>query len=333
MTNVALLALAVTLAAEATVTEPTPPAPAAEAAPVPATEGPSVAAAEAAPALPPPALAKPPESDIEVLTEVVDLEEAEDPTAAWYGQSYPTPVRHLSLLTARPARAGDGEFMVEHRSSMPFYDPDSDSPLGDMWHNSLGLDQGLQVGLALRYGVIENLDVGVYRAGSSATDTYELDARYRVVGQDKLGVDVAARAGVTWFVQPHAADAHGFFGQLLGTRLFANRLLATGAVLFHSNSTNGTKYNEDKAWSLAGALAIEWRIAAPVAFDAEGVLCTAGYCSKRPAFTAGVKYITTRHSFALVCSNTTWVTADGYLTNTDRSWDQVGIGFNITRSY
>jgi hypothetical protein len=328
MTNVALLALTVTLAAETAASpEPASPAPAvpasAEAAPSPA--------AATAPSLP--ALAKPPESDIEVLTEVVDLEEAEDPTAAWYGQSYPTPVRHLSLLTARPAEAGDGEFMVEHRSATPLYNNNSDSPWGDMWHNFLGLDQGIQVGLGLRYGVIENLDVGVYRAGSSATDTYELDARYRVVGQDKLGLDVAARAGVTWFVQPHAADAHGFFGQLLGSRLFANRLLATGAVLFHSNSTNGTKYNEDKAWSLAGALAIEWRIAAPVALDVEGVFCTAGYCSKRPAFTAGAKYITTRHSFALVCTNTTWVTADGYITNTDRAWDQLGIGFNITRSY
>jgi hypothetical protein len=318
MTNLAVLAFSLTLAAE-------PAAPTSSAPPEPAAPNPAGA--------PLPALAKPPESDIEVLTEVVDLQEAEDPAAAWYGQSYPTPVRHLSLLTALPARTRGGEFMVEHRSATPLYNDASSSPWGDMGNSFLGLDNGLAVGLALRYGVIDNLDVGIYRAGSTGTDTYELDARFRFLSQEKLGVDVAARAGVTWFAQPRAADAHGFFGQLLATRLFVNRVLVTAAVLFHSNSTNDTKYNEDTAWSLAGAVGLEWRILGPLAFDAEGVSCTAGYCSKRPVFTAGFKYITTRHSFALVVSNTTWVTADGYLTNTDRPWDQVGIGFNITRSH
>jgi len=322
MTTISLLALALTLAQDSGAE----PAPAAPAAPPTEPASPSLTTAPAP-------LPKPSEGDIEVLTEVVDLQADEDPTAAWYGQGYPTPIRILSLPTARTLRPWGFEFMVEHRSATPIYDRSSGSPFADMWNNFLGLDNGLQVGLSLRFGILDGLDVGVYRAGSTRTDTYEFDGRYQVLRQERFGVDLAARAGLTWFVQPHAADASGFFGQLLGSRLFANRVLVMAGVLYHSNSTNDTKYNEDKAWSVAGALGVEWRIASALAFDAEGVSCTAGYCSKRPAFTAGLKYITTRHTFALVCGNTTWVTADGYVTNTDRSWSKLGIGFNITRSH
>jgi hypothetical protein len=78
---------------------------------------------------------------------------------------------------------------------------------------------------------------------------------------------------------------------------------------------------------------LEARLAAPVSVDAELVSCVAGYCSKNPAFSAGVKYFTSRHTFALVCGNTQYITADGYLTNTDRPWKKLVIGFNITREY
>jgi hypothetical protein len=74
-------------------------------------------------------------------------------------------------------------------------------------------------------------------------------------------------------------------------------------------------------------------LAAPVALDAELVSCVKGYCSKNPAFSAGVKYFTSRHTFALVASNTQYITADSYPTNTDHKWSKMVIGFNITREY
>jgi len=264
----------------------------------------------------------------------VDLNETQDPAAGWYGKAFPEPIRILALQTARAVRKGGFEFVLDHRSGSAIYDKDSKQPFSDMWNNFLGLDGGLQVGLGLRYGVIDNLDVGMYRAGSSTkTDTYEFDARYQALHQEDMGIDLAARAGVTWFSQPNAEDAHGFYGQLLATRLIANRLLLSAGWLYHSNSTNNTKYNEDKKWSTAGAVGVEARLAPAVALDAEVVSCVAGYCSKNPAFSAGVKYITSRHTFALVCGNTQNITADGYLTNTDRQWNKMVIGFNITREY
>jgi hypothetical protein len=109
--------------------------------------------------------------------------------------------------------------------------------------------------------------------------------------------------------------------------------LLTAGALYHSNSTNATKYNESTKYSVAGAAGVELRLAAPVSLDAEVVACVAGYCSKNPAFSGGVKFFTNRHTFALVCGNTQYITADGYPTNTDTSWKDLVIGFNITREY
>jgi hypothetical protein len=351
MTNIALILLSLTLGAESPTEASPPTTPAAETTPEPSkAEAPAepeqaptqettpAPAPEATPApIPQPAstpLVKPSENDIEVLSEVVDLQETQDPTAGWYGKGFPEPIRILALPTARVVRKGRFDFVIDHRSSTAIYDKDSKQPFTDMWNNFLGFDSPIQVGLGLRYGVIDNLDVGLYRAGKSVgTDTYEFDARYQALQQEKMGIDLAARAGATWFSQPKVEDSHGFFGQLLATRLIVNRILISAGALYHSNSTNDYKYNQAKKWSTAGALGVEARIAAPVAVDAEIVTCVAGYCSKRPAFSAGVKYFTNRHTFALVCGNTQYITADGYLTNTDRLWSKLVIGFNITREY
>jgi hypothetical protein len=336
MTNLALVLLSFTLGAEgasaATEDASTP----AEAATAPAVAAPPAAtsAAPAAPIAPPAApVAKPAESDIETLSEVPDLQETEDPAAGWYGKAYPEPIRILALQTARTVRKGGFDFVIDHRASQAIYNKDSKHPWADMGNNFLGFDGGIQVGLGLRYGVIDDLDVGIYRARTPVNATYELDFRYRALSQDVAGIDVAVRGGATWFSQPNASDAHGFYGQVMATRLLLNRFLITAGWLYHSNSTNDTKYNEDKAWSTAGAVGVEARLAAPVSLDAELVSCVAGYCSKNPAFSGGVKYFTSRHTFALVCGNTQYITADGYLTNTDRPWSKLVIGFNITREY
>jgi hypothetical protein len=324
MTNLALILLTFTLSAEGASDD------AAENTAKPA-EITAPAAPIAAPAAP---VAKPSESDVETLSEVPDLQETEDPAAGWYGKAFPEPIRILALQTARTVRKGGFDFVIDHRASQAIYNKSSSHPWADMGNNFFGFDSSLQVGLGLRYGVIDDLDVGIYRAGTiSATDTYEFDVRYRALSQDVAGIDVGVRGGFTWFSQPNASDARGFYGQILATRLLLNRVLITAGWLYHSNSTNDTKYNEDRAWSTAGAVGVEARLAAPVALDAELVSCVAGYCSKNPAFSGGVKYFTSRHTFALVCGNTQYITADGYLTNTNRQWSKLVIGFNITREY
>jgi hypothetical protein len=335
MTNIAFLALTLTLAADPAAVDP-------GSTNHPATTEPAVDSSQAAPAAPEapaPAPApvapvvKPSENDVEVLSEVVDLQETEDPAAGWYGKAFPVPTRILALPTARTVHKGGFDFIIDHRASTPIYNRAGGQPWADMGNNLLGFDGSIQVGLGLRYGLIDGLDAGIYRAGGSQVDTYELDVRYQALRQEDMGIDLAGRVGATWFAQRNAEDSSGFYGQLLATRLIANRLLVSVGALYHSNSTNGTKYNQDKKYSAAGAAGVELRLAAPVSIDAEVVSCVAGYCSKNPAFSGGVKYFTSRHTFALVCGNTQYITADGYLTNTDTPWKNLVIGFNITREY
>jgi hypothetical protein len=351
MTNIAFLALTLTLAAEPVTADtadsankPAATEPAADTTKAAAPEtDPTVAApgaatpAPAAPEAAPPAasapVVKPSEDDVEVLSEVVDLQETEDPAAAWYGKGFPERIRLLALPTARAVRKGGFEFIIDHRAATPIYNKAGGQPWSDMGNNLLGFDGSIQVGLGLRYGIIERLDAGIYRAGGSLVDTYELDVRYQALRQEEMGVDLAARVGATWFAQRKAEDSSGFFGQLLATRLIANRLLVSAAALYHSNSTNATKYNQDQKYSFGAGGGVELRLAAPVSVDAEVVACVAGYCSKHPAFSGGIKYFTSRHTFALVCGNTQYITADGYLTNTDTPWKNLVIGFNITREY
>ena len=336
MTNIALIVLTLTLAADepaednassadtATTTVPKPNEN--------ATVDPKPSPAKSS--------AKISEDDIEVLDEVVDLqaEAAADPSAAWYGKGYPEPVRILALPTGRTVRAGGFDFVIDHRSTSAVYNKDSSRPFTDMWNNFGGFDSGMAVGLGLRYGILDVLDAGVYRVGGPHFDTYEFDARVRALRQDDAGVDLMIRGGISWFVVPDHQDAVWPFAQVFATRLLFNRLLATAGVMYHSNSSSSTplgqKYADEKhKWSVAGAAGLEYRLAASVSLDAEVVSCASGFCSKNPAFSGGVKFFTNRHTFALVCGNTQYLTADGYITNTDTQWSKLVIGFNITREY
>jgi hypothetical protein len=368
MTNLLLVALSLTLAAEPS-EQPFPadgsspsaetasgaaPAPAAGAAAEKAGEQPppsvpesgankaqpessGASTAQAAPALEPPP-SKPPEDQIEVLAEVVDLDGPADPTAAWYGRSFPERIRILALPTGRTVRKGGFELVIDHRASSPIYNKDSSHPFADMGNNFLGFDSALTVGLGLRYGILDRLDAGLYRVNGSKFDTYELDASFGALRQEDHGIDLMLRAGLSWFVVPNHADALWPFAQAFASRLFWNRLLATAGVMYHANSssstTSGNKYrDQEHKWSVAAAAGLELRLGAKIALDAEVVPCVAGYCAKNPAFSGGVKFLTSRHTFALVCGNTQYLTADGYITNTDTPWSKLVIGFNITREY
>jgi hypothetical protein len=336
MMNIALITLALTLAAE----EPAADNPAAADTAAASTPKASEDAQPVVRARAPKAPAKISEDDIEVLDEVVDLEEqaAADPSAAWYGKGYPERIRILALPTGRTVRKGGFDFVIDHRSSSPIYNKDSAHPFADMWNNFLGFDSPLAVGLGLRYGILDVLDAGLYRVGGPVFDTYELDARWSALHQEDMGVDLMVRGGLSWFSVPNHADALWPFAQVFASRLFFNRLLATAGAMYHSNSSpstlSGHKYSDEKhKWSVAGAAGLEYRVAASVSLDAEMVSCASGFCSKNPAFSGGVKFFTNRHTFALVCGNTQYLTADGYITNTDTQWSKLVIGFNITREY
>ena len=83
--------------------------------------------------------------------------------------------------------------------------------------------------------------------------------------------------------------------------------------------------------SLALPALIELRALPWLAWNIEVVAAVAGYHSARPVISSSVKFLTNRHSFALVVSNTQYIGSDGVLANTRREWDDWIVGFSITR--
>jgi len=260
------------------------------------------------------------------IEEIEDVEVTSPADAAWAESNFPLGERLVNVPLAVTTRERTFLFVIDHRTWAPV----RTNPFSDF----LGFDSGLlKIGLGLRYGVLDRLDVGLYRLnnGLEAFDTWELDARARLLDHEWAYVDAALRGGLTWFAHEHAQDAVAGFGQLLVTRTWLGRVTATTGLLFHSDSTNDSKTNLDKDWSIAVPEGVEVRILPWLAWDLEGCYAVAGYGSKYPVLTTAVKFLTNRHTFSLVVTNTQYLAADGLVANTERRPSDVIVGFTITR--
>jgi hypothetical protein len=268
-----------------------------------------------------------PESDgIEEIGEIEEVEVHEDGSGAYDEGNFPALERGTNLLLARTTRRHAFLFVVDHRT----WQPARDEP----FHDLLGFDRGaLKIGLGLRFGITDDLDVGAYRLnnGTEAFDSYDFDLRYLLLDQERFLFDLGLRAGVTWFSQLDADDAAGPFVQLLVDHELRHQLTIASGLLFHGESTGDRKSDEDKAWSLAVPLLVEARLTPWLAWNLETVLNVAGYGAAHPVFTSSLKILTARHTFSLVASTTQYIGADGLPAGTRRSLDEMIVGFTITR--
>lgn len=233
--------------------------------------------------------------------------------------------RAVNLLLARPVGAGDLLFAVTHRARQSLTDHSG--------RDFLGLDAGgLKIGLGLRWGALPNLDVGVFRLNGTAEvfDTVELDLRYCMLRQEKHGIDVALRPGISWFIQPDRGDASGLFGQLIATRQIG-RLTLDGGVLYHSDSSGDRKALADDDASLAFAVSAELRLSPKLAVCVETAPTLSGYGEAKPATSVAIKAFTYGHTFGIVVSNTQYIAADGVVAGSWRDWDRPILGFTVTR--
>lgn len=244
----------------------------------------------------------------------------------WDADNFPRDERGINLLTARTPRQGAWLFFVTHRAWKSVDDEPAE--------NLLGMDSGgLKIGIGVRYAVLDRLDFGVQRFnGSSETfDTYEFDGRYRIFDQPDHGIDLAVRGGVSWFIQPDADDASGFFGQLLVNRSVGNRFLFGACLLYHSDSTSDRKGTDDEDMSWGAGALVEINLFPSLTWNIEGVWNAGGFGLDNPVTATSLKLKTFRHTFCLVLSNSQYTGADGLVAGAWREPDDLVIGFNITR--
>lgn len=91
----------------------------------------------------------------------------------------------VNLPTALRLPVYKSSFRVTHR----FQGPLKDSGFGDLF----GLDEGAQIGLEYRFGIVKNGQIGFYRVSDK---TIELFADYGVLRQGKSPVEVSAAFGI-----------------------------------------------------------------------------------------------------------------------------------------
>ncbi len=247
---------------------------------------------------------------------------------------YPRIDRAVNLMNARTTRKRALNFIVDHRTFQPVQTR--------TFHDWAGFDAGaLRIGLALRYGILDNLDVGVLRLsnGPDLFDTYQFDAKYWALTADRVFVDVALRAGGTWYSASQGPDSGGGFFQLLLSRSLRERLWLGTGLLYHSNVSNDTRpglgreRRGGQAYALAIPVALEVRLQPFLAWDAEASFAVAGNYTKYPVLSSAFKIITYRHTFALLVSNSQYISADGLVGNTARGAHDLIVGFTITREF
>jgi len=271
-------------------------------------------------------------NDSDLVEEVETVEEVKTIASKTGGDSnygdpgFPVYERALNVLTARTTPKGDFTAIVTHRTAQRLLE----NPI----HDYFGFDAGsMKIGLGLRYGVRDKLDVGIYRLnnGTEQFDTYEIDGRFQLTEQSRLGLDMALRGGVSVFVQEDRQDASGFFLQGLGNYVYKSKYLFGGGVGFHSDSSNPAKSPQDTNFTTGLLGYAEARLVDWFAVDFELGMKLLGYGAKWPTISTGIKIFTNRHTFAFVMSNTQMMAADGIISNTATNFDDWILGFNITR--
>jgi hypothetical protein len=249
-------------------------------------------------------------------------------------ENYPRIERAVNVMNARTTRARALNFLVDHRTWQPFQT--------NSFQDWVGFDAGsLKIGLSLRYGILDNLEVGAQRLsnGPDQYDTYQFDVKYWALHAERHFVDVAARAGATWYSEAQRPDSGGGFAQLIVSRSLREYLWLSSGLYYHSNATNENRLDKNlqrpsgQAYALAIPVALEVRLQTFLAWDAEASFNVAGYHAKYPVLSTAFKIISNRHTFALIMSNSQYITADGLVANTDRGVHDLIVGFTITREF
>lgn len=266
------------------------------------------------------------------VEEVEEIETVESVSAGRAGgfesENWARIERGINIPGPLTMRKNSMLFLVEHRTRQ---DAGEES-----FHDLAGFDAGgLKVGLGLRYAPAERLEVGFYRLNGQTEifDTYEFDLKYGLLTGEAHGLDMSARAGVTWFSQPDMEDAAGFFAQLIGGKRLGRHVRLNSGVLLHTESSSARKSVVDDEYSVAVPVGLQVRISDRFAWETEVVTPVAGFTAPHPVTSTSLKIITWRHTFSLVVSNHQHMGADGMVAGSHRTLGDAVIGFLITREF
>jgi hypothetical protein len=267
-----------------------------------------------------------PQNTEEEVVETLDEVQTVNPAAEYYGEAYPQFDRIFDHYTARNTRKHHVNTLIAHRNFQPM----ATRPFRDF----LGFDGGgLKIVLLARVGITSWLDFGILRQNATreAYTTYEVDTKWQALTQEKHVFDLGFRTGFSWFNEA-VHNRIDYFGQFMLDRVFFHRWLINTGLIYHSHSSSPFKTSNNLKSSIAWLLSQEIRFIGLLSLGAELTLNIGGYHEKYPILTFGPKFITNRHCFSIVISNTQYMSSDSIIVNTPHIHPKHWVlGFHITR--
>ena len=198
---------------------------------------------------------------------------------------------NLPTTLRLPARAGN--FHLSHR----FNENLRQDSFGDQASNLFGLDEGANIALEFRYGVIRHLQVVVQR--TSVGRTIQFSAKYDAWHQrGSMPLSISGLLSVEGDdnFREHYAPAVG----AVVSRTFANRLAVYAVPVFVANTATGGAARRHTGFLGIGA---NVRVLSTVYLIGEVSPRIAGFVIGDPEFALGVEKRVGAHTFALTFAN------------------------------
>lgn len=234
------------------------------------------------------------------------------------------------------------------------------------FHNLLGLEDNVRVGMLFGYGISDRWDAWIQRtngrtmikdmSGDSASfDYWDIMTKYRLLDEYEDGVDLSVYGGITYMMEDdEAGDTSLNAGLTVERSFFSDRLRLSTGVLFASLSayeetsaagdvaptkhmpgelddpymSTGDDYTLSIPVALSLALTSHWQL------FAEGIFPISGYdTGKAPTLAYGGRYVTNTHEFALFFTNTANNSFNALLTGGYRADRVDQFGFSISIFY
>jgi hypothetical protein len=237
--------------------------------------------------------------------------------------------RLLSIPLPRTSRAGALSYLIEHRTSEPVDK--------DPFHNFLGFDSGeVKIGFGLLYGVTDWMDISAYRNNGTVEtfDTYQFTGRAQFLDETKdQFMDAAVIFGGSLFTIRGSDDVWANLGYGLFGKTILDRLYISSGAIYHEDSTARDKTAADRNESTAILGGAHWRATDGILLTGEYSVPVDGYEAKSMAWAGGIKFVTHRHTFALIAGNTQYMGLDGFAAGTSSKSSDVQVGFAITREF
>ena len=193
----------------------------------------------------------------------------------------------------------------------------------------------MKIGFGLTYGLMDNLEVGVYRINGTVErfDTYQFSGKLHALRETDHRLDLAVLGGGTVFTIDDEEDDSGGFGSLLLGRSFSKYLYVSAGGLFHSNSSSFDKTGNDEEDSTSVLGSVTAHLFPSLMLSGEFSVPVDGYEANTTAWAGGVKFETHGHTFSLVLGNTQYTSLDGLAAGTSFDSDEIVFGFSITRAF